>query len=81
MKSKLLSELSKEELIIEVKSRKNYFTVMLFMVTIMLGCAIVLLYMKGFGVFTMLPIVFIAILLNLRNNHIEAKKELESRTK
>jgi hypothetical protein len=80
VKSKLLSEFSIIELTIEVKKRKDLLTVMLVMVGIIVCCGIFQTIKDGFGVFSMFPFVFIGLLLNLRNNHVEAKKELESRT-
>lgn len=79
MKSKILSELSKEQLLIEIKSRKNVFYIYCFFVSIMVCSGIFLTIKKGFGVFSYLPIAFLPILIMVRKNYTDSKKELQLR--
>jgi uncharacterized membrane protein len=79
MKSKQISEFSNEELVTEVKKRKVLFLAFCGMVALLVCCGIFLTVKQGFGVFTMLPIVFISFIVIIRKNYIDAKIELESR--
>ena len=76
---KVLNELSKEELIIEVKKRNNFFIVSCFFIAIMTCSGIFLFTQQGFGVFTILPVAFLPLLILSSKNKNEAKKELQSR--
>ena len=79
MTNKKLSEYSITDLEIEVSSRKKLFYVMCFLLLVIVGSGIINTIQRGFSVFTILPIVFIAIFLNLHKNYKDAKTELESR--
>lgn len=79
MKQKPLNDLTTADLVIEVKKRQQLVLFFATMLTIIVLSGIFLTIKQGFGVFTTVPIAFVPILILIRKNATEAKKELESR--
>lgn len=80
MKQKPLSELTKSDLVIEVQKRKQFYIIYIVILSVILLSGIIESIKNGVGVFTIVPLAFIPIMLLVRKNAIEAKKELDSRS-
>ncbi len=79
MKTKELSQFSKEELQAEIKKRRFFFGVFIGMLLTMFSVGIYLTTKQGFGIFSILPVAFLPMLMLIRKSTLDAKKELESR--
>lgn len=79
MKKIDLTQLTIEELQLEVKKRKSGYNLFKFVIGIMIGTAIFTTYQQGFSFSTLLPIFFIPLAFTTKSNYDEAQKEIESR--
>lgn len=79
MNKENLAKLTNEELLEEVKKRKSNFRFMLFPFGLLIGVAIINSLDKGTGIFTLMPVIFFPVLLNLWNKYQPSRKEKESR--
>lgn len=73
------TQLTNEELIIELIKRKQGYTISAFIVGLMIGCAIWSIVKNGFGFFIVVPFVFAYWFRNAKPEYDEIKKEIESR--
>ncbi len=74
-----LTKLTSEALQIEAKKRNTAFTSFIIIFVLLIGVSIFLTIKNGFGVFTILPITFIALVVAMKKGVDEIKKEIESR--
>lgn len=79
MKKTDLTQLTNEELQIKAKKDKAAFNAFKFIYGILVVTCIYLTVQNGFSVFTILPIVFIALIVALKESLNGIKKEIESR--
>lgn len=77
--SESLAHLSNEELIKSFRTAKGIFIGFVVVFILLIGAAIFITLKKGFGVFTILPIVFISILIANKTNYNKLKEEMRSR--
>lgn len=77
--SESLAHLSNEELIKSFRTAKGIFIGFVVVFILLIGAAIFITLKKGFGVFTILPIVFISILIANKTNYNKLKEEIRSR--
>ena len=79
MKKIDLTQLTDEQLLIEVKKRKQGYDLFKVIIALMIGTAIFTTIKKGFGFFTLFPVFFVPIALSVKGQYDEAQKELHSR--
>lgn len=77
--SESLSHLSNEQLIKSYNTAKGIFIGFIIVFILLIGTAIFITLKKGFGVFSVLPIVFISILIANITNFNMLKAEMKSR--
>jgi uncharacterized protein HemY len=75
-----LSQLSNNELKIELKKRKQGYQIAAFMVGMMIGCAVWTIFKNGFTWFLIVPFGFAYWFRNAKPEYEEVKKEIESRS-
>ena len=78
-KSENLSQMSNEELEKSYKVAKGAYIGFVVIFALLVLVALYITVKKGFGVFTILPIVFISILMSNITNFNKLKAEMESR--
>lgn len=77
--SESLSHLSDEQLIKSYNTAKGIFIGFIVVFILLIGTAVFITLKKGFGVFTVLPIVFVSILIANITNFNKLKTEMKSR--
>ena len=77
--SESLSHLSDEQLIKSYNTAKGIFIGFIVVFILLIGTAVFITLKKGFGVFSVLPIVFITILIANMTNFNTLKAEMKSR--
>ena len=77
--SESLAHLNNEQLIKSYKTAKGIFIRFIIVFVLLIATAIFITLKKGFGVFTVLPIVFISILIANITNFNKLKVEMKSR--
>ncbi|TDE47044.1 hypothetical protein E0I26_02855 [Flavobacterium rhamnosiphilum] len=79
MKTKRLTDLTEQELIIEQKKRKSISTSYSFIMGMMIGITVYGFIKNGLSFFSLLPIIFLPIFIMNWNNYKEVKNEIKSR--
>ncbi|WP_310379220.1 FUSC family protein [Flavobacterium sp.] len=79
MKKLDLTQLTNEELLEEAKKRKSAFNALKFIIGLLVGVSIYITIKNGFGVFTVLPIVFVSVIVAMKISNDETQKEIKSR--
>ncbi|WP_310379305.1 hypothetical protein [Flavobacterium sp.] len=74
-----LTQLTHEELQIEIKKRKTSYQIGAFIVGMMIGCAVWSTVKNGIGFFIFVPFVFAYWFKNTKVEYDEIKNELQSR--
>ncbi|WP_379969364.1 hypothetical protein [Epilithonimonas sp. UC225_85] len=74
-----LSHLSNEQLAKSYNTAKGIFIGFIIVFILLIGTAVFITLTKGFGVFTILPVVFISILVANVTNFNKLKAEMRSR--
>ncbi len=74
-----LTKLTNEELPIELKKRKQSYTIAAFIVGMMIGCAVWSLVKNGISFFIFIPFIFAYWFKNAKPDYEEVKKEIQSR--
>lgn len=77
--SESLSHLNDEQLIKSYNTAKGIFIGFIVVFILLIGAAVFITLKKGFGVFSVLPIVFITILIANMTNFNKLKAEMKSR--
>ena len=80
MKENKLIALSVEELIKKEKKLKQALGILVGAIAVLLVACIIITIMKGFEVFTIMPIVFLPIIIASFSNLKEIQHEIKSRT-
>ena len=80
MKNLDLTQLTTEELQIELKKRKQGYQIAAFIVGMMMGCAVWSLVQKGLNFFIFVPFVFAYWFRSAKPEYEQVKKEIEFRT-
>ncbi len=78
-KSEDLSHLSNEELVKSFNTAKGIFIGFIVVFILLIFTAVFITIIKGFGIFTILPVVFISILVGNVTNYNKIKEEMKSR--
>lgn len=79
MKTKKLTDLTEQELIIEQKKRKSINISYSFIMGMTIGVTVYGFIKNGLSFFTILPIIFFPIFIINWKNYKEAKNEIKSR--
>jgi hypothetical protein len=79
MAQKQLSEMSLEELNAKEKKLKNATTFLVFCIAMLFGAGIFLTIVKGFNTFTVLPFVFLGLVVSSKNELKKVQAEIKSR--
>lgn len=74
-----LSQLTNEQLDVELKKRKQGYIICAFIVGMMMGCAFWVLITKGFTWYVFVPFVFAYWFRNAKSDCEEVKNEIENR--
>lgn len=74
-----LTQLTNEELFLELKKRETSYQTGAFLVGIMIGVAVWSTVKNGFGIFLFTPLLFIYWFRNAKPDYDEVKKEIASR--
>ncbi len=79
MEKKDLTKLTIEELIIELKKRKQGYTIAAFIVGMMIGVAVWSAVKNGFGILLFVPLIFAYWFRNAKSDYDEVKEEINLR--
>lgn len=74
-----LTQLTIDELQIELKKRKQGYQISAFIVGMMIGCAVWSAVKNGFSMFLFVPLLFAYWFRNAKTDYDEVKQEIESR--
>ena len=74
-----LSHLSNEQLVKSYNTAKGILIGFIVIFILLIGTAVFITIKKGFGVFTILPVVFVSILVANITNFNKLKEEMKSR--
>ena len=74
-----LTQLTNEELFLELKKRKTSYQTGAFLVGMMIGVAVWSAVKNGFGIFLFTPLLFVYWFRNAKPDYDEVKKEIASR--
>lgn len=80
MKEKELSKLDLEELRNREKSFKFTSSILISFIAILIVASLVLTYKKGFNIFSILPIIFLPIIIGIFQHLRKIKNEIKART-